>query len=242
MKTHEYKLRMPIAVAEATSANVTAWIEDALANGITLKADPGAGRESIALRLDKEKVIALANKKNEREHVVLRRLLATKCDLPPAEPKEKSAGTLAAEVIPDKILPVKLRYTPEDCLKVVRGMDKGLAWAYRKGYGLKELPAAETPEENRELATQMAECVNRRAPKWAVENADLLKLGFAFIGWGTAQADDLDRRVADQRGPRPPKLKVVTPAKPAEEVSQTQGPAEVESDIFAEPVQLEGQF
>lgn len=237
----EYKIRMPVAVPEATSDNVAAWIEEALANGITLKADPGAGPESIALRLDSEKATQLANKKNERVHVMLRRLIATKCDLPAAESKERSAGALAADVLPGKILPVKLQYTAEDCLKVVRGMDKTIAYAYRKGYGLKELSPAETPEEDRELATQMAECVNRRAPKWAVENADLMKLGFALIGWGTAQADDLDRRVAEQRGPRPPKGKTIllTPVKSTEEAPATN---ETESALTDEPVQQEGQF
>ena len=230
---------MAVEVAEATSANVTAWIEEALKDGATFKADPGAGPETIALRLDPEKVVALANKKHERVPVMLRRLIATRCNLPPAEQKEKSAGAVASEALPDKVLPRKLQYEPEDFLKIVHGMDKGLAMAYRRVYGLKELAAAETPEEDRDLATAMAECANRRAPKWMVENADLVKLTFCLIHWTTAQTDDLERSVAEQR-PRAPKERAPNP-KPAE-TERPASPTDALLETMAEPVQLEGEF
>lgn len=240
----EYKLRMPVAVKDATSANVAAWIDEALKSGGALKADPGSGEEAISLRLDPEKVTQLANKKNERVYVTLRRLIATRCDLPAAEPREKSAGAVAADALPEKVLPRKLEYTAEDMLKVVRGMDKGLAMAYRRVYGLKELEAADTPEEDRGLAEKMAECVNRRAPKWMVENADLVKLTFALMHWTTAQTDELERKVANERGPHPSKMRVVTPIVVNESPAAAAATPSTEeiTEAMHEPVQAEGEF
>lgn len=240
----DYKIRMAVEVPEATSANVSAWIEEALKDGTTLKADPGAGPETIALRLDAEKVVALANKKHERVPVMLRRLIATRCNLPAAEPKEKSAGAIAADALPDKVLPRKLQYEPEDFLKIVRGMDRGLAMAYRRIYRLTELAAAQTPEEDRDLATAMAECANRRAPKWMVENADLVKLTFELIHWTSAQTEDLEKRATEQREPRLSKLRTVnSKTEPArEQPPAAASPIDALLESMTEPVQGEGEF
>jgi hypothetical protein len=199
-KLREYKLRIPGPIAEATTANLAAWIDEALEKGVTLAADPGAGPEMISLRLDPQKVVDLANKKRERVPVMLRRLIASHVDIQPAaEEKGKSAGSFAAEVIPENVLPRKLSYSAEDLLPLVRGLDKGMAIAYRRAYGLKELAAAKTPEEDRELAAAMAECCNRRSPAWFLANADLIKLTFVSLRWGMAQTDELDRATADAR-------------------------------------------
>lgn len=197
----DYKVRMASEVAEATSANVSAWLEEALASGKRLAPDPGAGPELIGFRVDSEKVVELANKMRERVPVVLRRLIATHVNLPPREDDRegKSAGAAAAEMLPDKVLPAKLAYSAEDMLPIVKGMDKGLAVAYRRIYGLKELPVAQTAEEDRDLASAMAECANRRSPKWLIENADLAKLTVSLVRWTMAQTDDLEKAAGEKR-------------------------------------------
>lgn len=248
MKARDYKIRIAVKPAEATSENVALWIDEALKNGGALRADPGAGDQMIALRLDTANLMELANKKNERVHVLLRRLIATRCDLPPAEKEEHSAGAVAAAALPDPVLPAKLRYTAEDFIDFVRGMDKSLAMLYRKGYGVKELTAVDTAEEDRNLAEKMAEAANRRAPKWMIENADLLKLTFALVRWTNAQTDELDRQVTEHRSRRPAPgspilLKPVKPESP--ENAEPQPPEETAAVNVAmsdEPVQQEGQF
>jgi hypothetical protein len=249
----DYKVRVPADVAEATSANVTAWIEQALASDGKLDADPGAGPATIALRLDSEKLLELANRKRERVPVVLRRLIASHVNLPHAEEetKGKSAGAAAAELLPEKVLPRKLAYTTEDLLSVVKTLDKGLAFAYRRVYGLKDLAPGETAAEDRDLASAMAECANRRSPKWLLENADLAKLTFSLVRWTMAQTDQLDKNVEETKEARP-QLAVVasreTAAAPAAdspeafpERTRPPEPADIEGAID-EPVQVEGEF
>jgi hypothetical protein len=213
MPSRDYKIRVAVKVPEATSEAVSGWLDEALAGDGKLAVDPGAGPELIGFRLDAAKVVELANKKRERVPVVLRRLIATHATLPPAEREEKTSGAVAAELLPDKVLPIKQSYRAEDMLSFVRGLDKGLALAYRRVYGLAELPAAATPEEDRELAGAMAEAVNRRAPKWLIENADLAKLCVAAMRWGMAQTDELDREVKQRK--RQPHLLAVEKEKPA---------------------------
>jgi hypothetical protein len=252
-KLREYKLRLPAPIAEATSANMNGWIDEALEKGVTLAADPGAGPEMISLRLDPKKVVDLANKKRERVPVMLRRLIASHVDVPPAaEEKGKSAGAAAAEVIPENVLPRKLSYSAEDLLPLVRGFDKGMAIAYRRAYGLKELAVAKTPEEDRELAAAMAECCNRRSPAWFLANADLIKLTFTSLRWGVAQTDELDRATADARAAKansnghkaPPA--VPQPPRADAEDKPPANDAPVASAALAEhleaPVQEEGHF
>lgn len=199
-KLREYKLRLPASVAEATTANVGAWIDEAIEKGVTLAADPGAGPEMISLRLDPKKVVDLANQKRERVPVMLRRLIASHVEVPhEPEEKGKTAGAVAAELLPEKVLPKKLSYEEEDFLTIVHGLDKGMAMMYRRAYGLKQLDAAKTPEEDRKLASAMAECANRRSPQWMLINADLIKLAFTSFRWGMAQTDELDKATADAR-------------------------------------------
>lgn len=250
MPPHDYKVRMPAEVAEATSANVTAWIEQALEGDARLAPDPGAGPALIALRLDSEKLLELANRRREKLPVVLRRLIASHVNLPPAEEetKGKSAGATAAELLPDKVLPRKLAYTAEDLLPIVRGLDKGLAMAYRRVYGLKELDPAQTVEEDRDLACAMAECANRRSPKWLIENADLAKLTVSLVRWTMAQTDQLDKNVEEAKAEKIPKLAIVAPrespaaAAPAEPTETAPTTADDVADGINEPVQAEGEF
>lgn len=200
MAQRQYKIRMAADVPEATSANVTAWLEEAIEKDSRLSADPGAGPALIGLTLDAEKVLALANKKRERVPIILRRLIASHVELPAGnDEKEKSAGAVAAEMLPDKVLPRKLAYETEDMLPIVKGLDKGLAMAYRRVYGLKELGTAQTDEEDRNLASAMAETANRRSPAWLIQNADLFKLTISAVRWTMAQTDELEKAVVEKR-------------------------------------------
>lgn len=253
-RLREYKLRLPAPVVEATTANVGAWIDQALEKGVTLSADPGAGPEMISLRLDPKKVVDLANQKRERVPVMLRRLIASHVDVPAAEEeKGKSAGAIAAELLPEKVLPKKLSYEEEDFLTLVRGLDKGLAGIYRRAYGLKELAAASTPEEDRKLASAMAECANRRSPQWMLVNADLVKLAFTSFRWGMAQTDELDKATADARaakartnGHRAPAVAIPSPAPAGDKTEPAPADGVVVPAALAEhmegPVQQEGDF
>lgn len=103
---------------------------------------------------------------------------------------------MMAEILPGKVLPKKLEYKEADLLPVVRGLDSGMVLLYRRIYGLPELTAARTPEADRELASAMAECVNRRSPDWLLANADLVKLTFSFVRWSFAQTDELEKQVS----------------------------------------------
>lgn len=245
--SRDYKIRMDVEVPEATSANVTSWLEEALEKDARLSPDPGSGAKLIGLRLDPEKVVALANKKRERVPVMLRRLIASHVDLPKAEQADRSAGASAAEILPDKVLPMKLAYKPEDMLPIVKGMDKGLAMAYRRIYGLKELDPAQTAEEDRDLAAAMAECANRRSPEWLIKNADLAKLTVSLVRWSMAQTDDLEKAVADKReektAVRPTIVKPINDAKGNADVTAPAAPRPDELDgHMLDDVQQEGQF
>ena len=123
--------------------------------------------------------------------------MASKVSLTAVEsPKKKSAGTTIAEILPGKVLPKKLEYNEADLLPVVRGLDSGMALLYRRIYGLSELTAARTPEADRELASAMAECVNRRSPEWLLANADLVKVTVSLVRWSFAQTDELEKQVS----------------------------------------------
>jgi hypothetical protein len=238
----DYKIRVGREVPEATSQNVAAWIEEVLQNGTTLLPDPA----TIALRLDSEKVVELANKKRERVPVMLRRLIATKADLPP-EYEKKSAGAAAAELLPDKVLPRKLAFTTEDFLKIVHGMDKGMVIAYRRIYGMKDLEAAQTAEEDRELASAMAECANRRSPKWLIENADLAKLAFSLMHWTAAQTEQLEQAAVEENKKRPAAPAAQNGKSPQPELEEPSsapipGAAEILAAHAMEPAQQEGEF
>lgn len=239
----DYKVRMTVEVAEATSANVSAWLEEALASDKRLAPDPGAGPELVGFRVDSEKVVTLANKMRERVPVVLRRLIATHVNLPPREDERegKSAGEAAAEMLPDKVLPSKLAYTAEDMLPIVKGMDKGLAVAYRRIYGLKELPVAQTAEEDRDLASAMAECANRRSPKWLIENADLAKLTVSLVRWTMAQTDDLEKAAGEKREKKLATVREIP--SPKTQATPAGGGAEaILAEHLAQDVQREGEF
>ncbi len=191
----DYKVRVPREIPEATSEAVAAWLDEAIEQGGRLAADPGGGPAKISLSLDPAKVVALANKKRERVPVLLRRVIASHVKLEPvAAPAEEKSEAPSVELLPDRVLPRKLSYEAEDFLDFIRGIDNGLAFAYRRFYGLKELKPAETPNADRKLAGALAECVNRRAPAGLLANADLVKLGITSFRWSMAQTEDLDAR------------------------------------------------
>lgn len=193
----EYKLRICSEVPEATSETVAGWLEDALRTGASLAGDPGGGEAFCNLSLDEQKVAELANRQGCKPNVALRRLIASKVSLAAVEsPKKKSAGGMMAEILPGKVLPKKLEYNEADLLPVVRGLDSGMVLLYRRIYGLSELTAARTPEADRELASAMAECVNRRSPEWLLANADLVKVTVSLVRWSFAQTDELEKQVS----------------------------------------------
>ena len=255
MGKHTFKFRMAGKAPEATSENVTAWLEEMLEKDSRLAPDPGSGPELVGLTLDRELVLKLANKKHQRTHVVLRRLIATKCNLPPAKDEEESAAETARALLPEKVLPQKQQLTPEDMLLIVKTMDKGMVVAYRQIYGLKDLDAAQTEEEDANLAKAMAECGNRRSPAWLLQNADLVKLTMAAVRWGMAQTDELDKNVSARReekknGKQPILISPERPAdSPGESDSSAPAPAmevkheEVLSSLEnLDGVQREGEF
>jgi hypothetical protein len=192
----EFKIRICSEVPEATSEAVSGWLDETLKTGTSLATDPGGGEAFCNLSLDEEKVSELANRHSCKPNVALRRLVATKVSLAAVEsPKRKSAGATVAELLPGKILPKRLEYKEADLLPVVRGLDSGMVLLYRRIYGLPELTAARTPEADRELASAMAECVNRRSPEWLLANADLVKVTFSIVRWSLAQTDELEKQV-----------------------------------------------
>jgi hypothetical protein len=247
MGLREFKVRITKAPSEASSENVRAWVAEALAdNSKRLASDPGAGEEKLTLRVDSEQITELANRKQERIPVLLRRVIASHVTIPDAEKGEKkSAAAVAADLIPDRVLPLKLRYDETDFIPIVESMDSGLAMAYRRIYKIKDIETARTPEADRKLAVAMAECVNRRSPKWLLENADLFRLLTSSLRWSFAQTEALEKNVADEKARRHsaevPSVvagrKVAEmPAQPSEETIAE------EVEHLGEPVQREGQF
>lgn len=246
MGARQFKVRMTVSPAEANSENVRAWIEEALAdNSKRLAADPGPGPERVTLSVDGEQVAELANRKRERIPVLLRRLIATHITIPDADPEKPSKADAAAESIPDRILPLKLRYEETDFLPIVETMDAGLAMAYRRIYALKGIETQRTPESDRKLAVAMAECVNRRSPKWLLENADLFRLLVSSIRWGFAQTEALEKAVAEEKARRKAAEipTEIAGRKIAESpVDVTRDPIDEEILHLGAPVQREGQF
>lgn len=259
MAIHEYKIRMTVQPPEATSANVKAWLDEALADDSKrIAADPGPGEERVGLRVDREKIIELANKKGERVPVMLRRLIATHVTIPDA-PKKKTltfgkefdeAEAAAAELIPDRVLPRKLCYDETDFLPIVETMDSGIAMAYRRIYGLKAIETQKTPSDDRKLAVAMAECVNRRSPEWLLANADLFRLLTSALRWGFAQTEALEKSVEEERAKRKaaglPEVPLRVEKKPAPAAASAPAPGEpseqeINDHLFA-TAQREGQF
>lgn len=192
----EFKIRICSEVPAATSEAASGWLDQALKTNGSLAADPGGGDAFCNLSLDEGKVTELANRHGAKPNVVLRRLIAGNVSLAGAEsPKKKSAGAVMAEVLPGKILPKRLEYKDADMLPLVRGLDSGMLLLYRQIYGLEELTAVSTPEADRELASAMAECLNRRSPQWLLANADLVKLTFASVRWSFEQTAELDKQI-----------------------------------------------
>jgi hypothetical protein len=260
MPTHEYKLRLPREVPEATSENVARWLEQISTHGYigVFAADPGGGPVRVSLSLDAAKVVEFANVRREKVHVALRRLIASNVKIEPLPDREeaRSSHDEAKELLPEKILPRKLAYESKDFVGFVRAMDKGLAVAYRRIYKLEELKPAETPEEDRDLAAALAEVCNRRSPAWMLANADLVKLGVTSFRWGIAQTEDLDGRVREKK-PNGRKAHIsdvvnVSPEAAEAATPTTQAPSSAAappSSIGAEemqhinaPVQQEGEF
>jgi hypothetical protein len=256
MGERDFKFRMPVKVEEATSANVTVWLEEALADtSKRLASDPGPGPELCSLHLDRQKVIELANRKREKIPTLLRRLIASHVTIPDSPKEEPSAGAVAADLIPDKVLPQKLRYDETDFIDLVQGMDSGLAKIYRRIYGLREIETAKTPEQDRRLAAAMAECANRRAPAWLISNADLFKLLTTSIRWSVAQTDALEQNAEAAKKKRepagvpqdaaPPAAAAAPPAAvPPAAARRPNGPhlSPEELDAIRDPVASEGQF
>lgn len=249
MAIHEYKIRMTVQPDEATSANVKAWLEEALADDSKrIAADPGPGEERVGLRVDREKITELANKKGERVPVMLRRLIATHVTIPDAPKEKESAGAQAAELLPDRVLPRNLRYDETDFLPIVETMDSGLAMAYRRIYGLKAIEAQKTPTDDQKLAVAMAECVNRRSPEWLLQNADLFRLLTSALRWGFAQTEALEKAVEEERAKRKaaglPEVPLRAEKKPAPAPAAAPGEPteqEINDHLFA-TAQREGQF
>jgi hypothetical protein len=193
----EFKLRFSTEVPETSSETVSAWLDEALRTKGSLASDPGGGDAFVNVTVDEAKVAELANRHGAKSNVVLRRLIASNVSLAAVEsPKKKSAGAVMAEVLPGKVLPKRLEYKDADMLPLVRGLDSGMALLYRQIYGLEDLTAAQTPEADRELASAMAECLNRRSPEWLLANADLMKLTFAGVRWSFEQTAELDKQIA----------------------------------------------
>lgn len=264
MPAREYKLRLPREVPEATSETVAAWLEEALdpeKKFPRLPADPGGGPVRISISLDPTKVVDFANKAKEKKHIALRRLIASKVKIEPVPESEtksdRPSAAEAKELLPERVLPRKLSYESEDFLGFVQGMDKGLAFTYRKFYKMKELKAAETPEEDRKLAGALAEVCNRRSPAWMLANADLVKLAVSSFRWAIAQTEDLDGRVLEKKsnghkspidvvpqaaGPvKPPQVSVPASAAPRSPAEAARIAAD-ELQHMEAPVQLEGEF
>jgi hypothetical protein len=190
----DYNIRFEVEVPDASSENVAKWLDDALASGASLTSDPGGGDVFIHLSLDERKVSELANRLGIKNNVAIRRLIATRANLPAPDLSAKRES--ATELLPGKVLPKKLEYKEGDLLPAVRALNSGLAFAYRRVYRLPDLLAT-TPEEDRQLASAMAEVLNRRSPEWVLANADLLKLTFSFARWSLAQTGELDRKIAE---------------------------------------------
>ncbi len=192
----EFKIRICSEVPEATSETVSGWLDEALKTGASLAADPGGGEAFCNLSLDEGKVAELANRHGCKPNVAVRRLVASNVSLAAEKLPKKTAGAVLAAVLPGKVLPQKLQFKDADLLPLVRGLDSGMVLLYRQIYGLPELTAARTPEADRELASAIAECANRRAPEFLLANIDLVKLTVAGVRWSMEQTDQLEKQIA----------------------------------------------
>lgn len=252
----EYKIRVPHELPDVTSEAVSGWLDSVMAGegGGRLAADPGGGPVRISLSLDPEKVVAFANQRGEKTHVALRRLIASHIKIEPPEAKDEPETRAAAD-LPNKVLPRNLAYNETDFLSIIRGLDKGLALAYRRIYRLKDLEPAVTPAEDRKLAGAMAEVCNRRSPAWFVKNADLFRLAASSFTWSMAQTEQLDAQVMGaRRKSQPESLEAREDAFMRANAGATEPAGEEKSpaaaagipqaliDVIDEPVQQEGQF
>lgn len=258
----EYRIRLPKELPDVTSDVVSAWLDQALADGdaLRLPADPGGGAARVSLSLDRDKVLKLANARGEKPVPLLRRLIASHVHIDVPEPKEEWEKSEAE--LPERVLPRKLSYDAEDFLRLIEAMDKGLAALYRRAYALKELKPAETPKEDRKLAEGMAEVANRRSPAWFVGNADLVRLAISAFSWSMAQTEQLDAQVREGKSAKaqePPAIEIAPPVaheagppapKPGTAHAPARSPAApgaellspVQMEHIMEPVQLEGEF
>jgi len=139
-----------------------------------------ARRVTNALSLDADAVKAGAREAGEPEATFLRRLIATNVRVP--EEAEKPE-------VPKPKLPVlkgALRLQPEQVRPLVLVVEAGQSYLIRKSFQVPPDPvvlqaAAYTEEERDQLSIAACEALNRRAPRWLVENVDLVGLATILI-------------------------------------------------------------
>lgn len=178
MATKTFTVRVPQGAPEITSEQAAQWLETTPPD--KLATDPGAGERTLRLSLDAHTVKASAKAAGEPEATFLRRLIATNVRVPeevdkPEVPKPKSP-----------VLKGALRLQPEQVRALVLVIEAGQSYLIRKSFHVPPDPAvlqaaAYTEEESDQLSIAACEALNRRAPRWLVENVDLVGLATTLI-------------------------------------------------------------
>jgi hypothetical protein len=188
MPSKTFTVRIPQGALEVTSEQVAGWLETC--SPAELVPDPGAGERSLRLSLDADKVKAGAQAAGEPEAVFVRRLIASHVPIP------EETGKAEAEPKPKApVLKGALKLRQEQIRPLVSLVDAAQSFRLRRVFRLPPEPdvlqaAAYTEAEKDQLAAASVEVVNRRAPKWLVENADVLSFLSTF---GSIELQKIER-------------------------------------------------
>jgi len=175
MPSKSYSVRIAAKSPEVSSEQVVQLLDAFLASPAELGPDPGAGDRTLRLSLDADQVKTGAKAVGEAEAVFLRRLIASNVQVP-----AEGAVTQESEPTPKAlVLKGSLKLRQEQIRPLISLVDAGQSFALRRVFRLPPEPevlqaAAYTEVEKDQLSAASVELVNRRAPKWLVENADVI--------------------------------------------------------------------
>ena len=206
MPSKTYSVRVPLGTPDVSSEDLAAWLEAQLASNAPLATDPGAGERFLRPSLDKERVEQAARAAGESEAVFLRRLIASKVQIPEEPERSEAEGKPKALVLKG---PARLR--AEQMMPAVRLYEAAQSFAIRKVLKAPEAhrEAAFSEEERQLLATSGSEVLNRRAHPKVVENIDVLGLALTVVAIQLKKIEAVqavaERKQQQERGQQPPK-------------------------------------
>lgn len=167
-----FTVRISESAPSVTSEQLALWLEKYSGSARDLSPDPGPGDKSLRLSVDGDRVKECAEAAGESEAGFLRRLIASNVDIE-EEQKHESEGRPKSPVLKGAF---KLRQ--DQIRPFVSVVDTAQSFVLRSAFKLPPQPevlqsAAYTEVEKDQLAAASVELVNRRAPKWLIENADV---------------------------------------------------------------------